>query len=242
MPEPRPFDIDPSRTALIVVDMQNDFVRVGAPLEVPEARATIEPIRRTVELFRRLQRPIIFTRFIAGPKETLLWKWSPQLRPPVNCCRPGFPRRYEDADGELDCIAVIDELAVQPGDYIVDKYWYGAFFHTNLRDILLCEHVDTAVVCGTVTQICVEETARESFHEGLKTVVLSDCVSSYDAALHAATLKNFALKFGRVLDSAALAVEMGQPTGPAASGGAGLSVPAGPLPKSRNPSEPGCRP
>jgi nicotinamidase-related amidase len=219
MPESRPFDIDPSRTALIVVDMQNDFVRVGAPLEVPDARATIGPIRRTIDLFRRLGRPIVFTRFIAGPKETLLWKWSPELRPPVNCCRPGFLRRYEDTDRELDCIAVIDELTVEPGDYVVDKYWYGAFFRTNLYDILLSEHVDTTVVCGTVTQICVEETARESFHQGLKTVVLSDCVSSYDPGMHSATLKNFALKFGRVLDSRALEVEMGRPAGPAASGG-----------------------
>ena len=198
--------------------MQNDFVRVGAPLEVPDARATIEPIRRTIELFRRLQRPIVFTRFVAGPKETLLWKWSPQLRPPVNCCQPGFLRRYQDTDRELDCIAVINELTVEPGDYVVDKYWYGAFFHTNLYDILLSEHVDATVVCGTVTQICVEETARESFHHGLKTVVLSDCVSSYDLGMHAATLKNFASKFGRVLDSRELAVEMGQPVRPASSG------------------------
>ena len=208
MSESPPFDIDPSRTALIVVDMQNDFVRVGAPLEVPDARDTIQPIRSTIDLFHRLQRPVVFTRFIAGPKETLLWKWSPELRPPVNCCKPGFLRRYGDAEGELNCIAVIDELPVEPGDYVVDKYWYGAFFRTNLHDILLSEHVDTTVVCGTVTQICVEETARESFHLGLKTVVLSDCVSSYDPGMHAATLKNFSLKFGRVLESKALSVEL----------------------------------
>jgi nicotinamidase-related amidase len=209
MSESLPFEIDPSRSALIVVDMQNDFVRVGAPLEVPDARDTIEPIRRTIELFRRLGRPIVFTRFIAGPKETLLWKWSPEIRPPVNCCKPGFMRRYGDAGGELDCIAVIDELRVEPGDYVVDKYWYGAFFRTNLHDILLSEHVDTVAVCGTVTQICVEETARQAFHLGLKTVMLSDGVSSYDPEIHAATLKNFARKFGMVLDSKALAAMMG---------------------------------
>lgn len=205
----RPFDIDPSRTALIVVDMQNDFVRVGAPLEVPEARATIEPIRATIALFRRLGRPIVFTRYIAGPKETLLWKWSPQLREPVCGCKPGFRRRYADVEHELDCIAVIDELPVHPGDYVVDKYWYGAFFRTNLHDILLTEHVDTIAVCGTVTQICVEETAREAFHLGLKTVVLGDCVSSFDSGMHAATLKNFAQKFGRVMDARSFAAEMG---------------------------------
>lgn len=204
----RPFDIVPSSAALVVVDMQNDFVRVGAPLEVPDARATIEPIRSTIALCRRLGRPIIFTRYIAGPKETLLWKWSPQLREPVCSCKPGFLRRYPDVGRELDCVAVIDELPVRPGDYVVDKYWYGAFFRTNLHDILLVEHVDTIAVCGTVTQVCVEETAREAFHLGLKTVVLSDCVSSFDPGLHAATLKNFAMKFGRVMDARSFAAEM----------------------------------
>jgi nicotinamidase-related amidase len=120
MSENRPFGVEPSRSALLVVDMQNDFVRAGAPLEVPDARATIETIRAVIEQFRRHRRPVVFTRFIAGPKETLLWTWSPQLRPPVCCCKPGFMRRYEDVDRQLDCVAVIDELPVQPGDYVVD--------------------------------------------------------------------------------------------------------------------------
>lgn len=208
MPDNRPFVVEASRTALVVVDMQNDFVRAGAPLEVPDARATIAPLRATIDLFRRLRRPIVFTRYLAGPKETLLWKWSPQLRPPTYCCKPGHLRRYADADRELDCVAVIDELSVLPGDYVVDKYWYGSFFRTNLHDVLIGEHVDTVIVTGTVTQICVEETAREAFHLGLQTVILGDCVSSFDPAMHAATLKNFAMKFGRVMDSRSLAAEM----------------------------------
>jgi nicotinamidase-related amidase len=59
------------------------------------------------------------------------------------------------------------------------------------------------VIAGTVTQICVEETGRQSFHHGYQTVLLSDAVSSFDPQLHAATLKNFAMKFGLVMDSAA---------------------------------------
>lgn len=208
MPDVRTFPIRSATAALIVVDMQNDFVRVGAPLEVPDSRATIAPIRDTIALFRRLGRPVIFTRFIAGPEETLLWTWSPELRPPVSCCRPGHRRTYGDAKGELDCVAVIDELPVQPGDYVVDKYGYGAFHRTNLTDILRAVRADTVVVCGTVTQICVEETARQAFHEGLKTVVLSDGVSSFDPAMHAATLKNLAHKFGRVMDARTLAAEI----------------------------------
>ncbi|MGO9410329.1 MAG: cysteine hydrolase family protein [Spirochaetia bacterium] len=197
-----PFDVRLNSAAFVVVDMQNDFVRVGAPLEVPDARVTIGPIKAVLGKFRQSGRPVVFTRFLATPKETLVWKWSPQLAPPTNCCHKGFRRMYSDIKAERECVAVIDELAPLSTEYIVDKYGYGAFFRTNLEDILRAERADTVIVCGTVTQICVEETARESFHHGFKTVMLSDGVSSFDAVLQHATLKNFGMKFGAVMDSA----------------------------------------
>jgi nicotinamidase-related amidase len=94
---------------------------------------------------------------------------------------------------------VIDEISPQPGDHIVDKYGYGAFHNTNLEDTLRSLGVESLVITGTVTQICVEETGREAFHRGYKTTLVSDAISSYMPDLHAATLKNFALKFGWVL-------------------------------------------
>lgn len=206
---PQPFQVRLSSAAFLIVDMQNDFVRVGAPLEVPDTRRTIAPIREVARAFRGAGRPVIYTRFVAGPEETLVWKWSPQIRPPVNCCRIGFRRHYPELNAERECIAVIDELAPEPGDAVVDKYGYGAFFRTNLVDILASRAVDTVVIAGTVTQICVEETGRESFHHGYRTVLLSDAVSSFDRELHDATLKNFAMKFGRVLDGAGFLREAG---------------------------------
>jgi len=196
-----PFALDLRTSAFIIVDMQNDFVRVGAPLEVPDTRATIAPIKDVTRLFREAGRPVIYTRFVTGEKETLLWTWSPQIRPPVCCCRLGFRRRYEELGAERECMAVIDELEVRSGDHVVDKYWYGAFQRTNLLDILQAEGVDTVLLAGTVTQICVEETARGAFHNGLKTVVLRDCVSSFAPDLQEACLKNHAMKFGMVLGS-----------------------------------------
>lgn len=196
-----PFQIRLGSSAFVIVDMQNDFVRVGAPLEVPDAWATIAPIRKVLERFRAARRPVVFTRFVATPQETLLWKWSPQIYPPVNCCHRGFRRLYADVKSERECIAVIDELVPRPEEHVVDKFGYGAFFHTNLEDILRAERADTVVIAGTVTQICVEETARESFHHGFKTIVLSDGVSSFDPELHRAMLRNFSMKFGMVVDS-----------------------------------------
>jgi nicotinamidase-related amidase len=96
---------------------------------------------------------------------------------------------------------VIDELAPEAGEYLVEKYCYGAFHGTELLQTLQFLAVETLVVTGTVTQICVEETGRQAFHYGYPTTMVSDAVSSFDAELHAATLKNFAGKFGWVASS-----------------------------------------
>ena len=187
--------------ALLVVDMQNDFVRAGAPLEVPDARATIPAQQRLLEHFRTQGLPIVYTRFLSYEADNLLWLWSPQCHPDSRACWPGHLRSYDDADGLLDCAAVIDELAPAPNDLVIDKYGYGAFHGTDLDDLLRAKDVGSLVVTGTVTQICVEESAREALHHGYRTTVVADAVSSYVPDLHAATLKNFALKFGWVADT-----------------------------------------
>jgi nicotinamidase-related amidase len=193
------FELGRSSPALVVVDMQNDFVRMGAPLEVPDARDTIPANRRLIEAFRAARRPVVFTRFLAGPERTLMWNWSPELAPPTCCCWPGVRRSYGDVEGELECTAVIDELAPLPGEPQVEKYGYDAFHRTNLTDVLHARGVDTVVVTGTVTQVCVEDTARAAFHEGFQTIVVADAVSSFDAELHRATLRNIELKYGVVM-------------------------------------------
>lgn len=203
-----PFALEAARSALVVVDMQNDFVRVGAPQEVPDARATIPVIRSLIDRYRDLGQLVVFTRFLAGPRETLMWTWSPELAPPQRSCWPGVMRGYADIDGEREGPAVIDELAPRPTDIVIDKYGYGAFHRTRLHDVLLASHLHTVVVAGTVTQICVDETIRGAFELGLRAVLVSDGVSSFDPALHDATIRNVAMKFGRVMSSAQLLDEL----------------------------------
>lgn len=202
------FQPDLQRVALVVVDMQNDFVRAGAPLEVPEARATIPVIRDLVERFRRRGRPVVFTRFIAGPKRTLMWNWSPMIAAPEKCCWRNHKRYYADVDRELECAAVIDELPAEPVDYVVDKYGYDAFHNTNLIDILAAEDCNTILLTGTVTHICVHDTAVGAFHHGVRVITVSDAVSSYLPDLHAGTLLNLSRKYGWVKTSAEIVAEM----------------------------------
>jgi nicotinamidase-related amidase len=184
--------------ALLVVDMQNDFVRTGAPLEVPDARATIAATQRLLAAFRERGLPVIYTRFLSLQDDNLLWRWSPQCHPATRACWPDHRRSYDDVEGARPCADVIDELAPAAGDPIVDKVGYGSFHGTDLDARLRALGVRSLVVTGTVTQICVEETAREAFHHGYATTIVEDAVSSFAPDLHAATLRNFAMKFGWV--------------------------------------------
>jgi nicotinamidase-related amidase len=190
--------IQPSKTALIIVDMQNDFVRVNAPLEVPTSRDTIAAQQSLIKVFRQRNLPVVFTKFISHPHYYLLWEWSPQCKPPTKCCWKNHQRKYEDINATRECTDIIDELKPLPGDLVIEKSGYGAFHETTLAEKLLSLGVDSLVITGTVTQICVEETAREAFHYGFKTTIARDGVSSFADDLHQATLKNFAMKFGWV--------------------------------------------
>lgn len=192
-----PFPLEPERQALLVVDMQNDFVRPGAPQEVPDARTSIPVIAELLDAFRTAGRPVVFTRFSAGPQRTLLWNWSPQCGPELRSCWPGVSRVYDDGE-ELVGHGVVPELQPLDGETVVDKYGYGSFHNTMLEDVLRARAATQVVAVGTVTQICVEETVREGFHRGLEMVMVRDAVSSFDPELHRATLRNIAMKFGRV--------------------------------------------
>lgn len=189
------------RPALLIVDMQNDFVRSGAPMEVADARRTIAPIVSLISAFRQRDLPVVFTRFLANTSPDLMWLWSPQCWPDTKCCWPDHRRQYDDRDVPLQCADVIDELAPEPGDTIIDKFGYGAFHETDLHDRLNGLGIRSLLIGGTVTQICVEETAREAFHHGYRTTIAKDAVSSFASDLHAAALKNFAMKFGWVTES-----------------------------------------
>jgi nicotinamidase-related amidase len=176
---------------------------------VPDARATFDAHLRLLAAFRAIGAPVVYTRFLATAERSLLWRWSPQCAPPVRCCHRGVARTYTDAEGALECTDVVAELAPAPGDLIIDKFGYGAFHGTPLSDLLRQRGIGSLVITGTVTQICVEETAREAFHHGFATTVVSDAVSSFAPDLHAATLKNFAMKFGWVDTSDAVAAALG---------------------------------
>ena len=195
------------RPALLVIDMQNDFVRPGAPLEVPSARDTIPVISGLIEKFRRKGLPVIYTRYIADDLYQPLaarFGWIARLRPPVNACVPGHRRHYPDLGEMRGAIDVIDELAPLAGEEIVDKIYYSAFHRTDLEERLRGQGVDSLAIVGTITEMCVEDTARHAVHYGYPTVLVSDGLSSNTPRQHEATLEAFERNYGWVMPAADL--------------------------------------
>ncbi len=199
-----PFPLAAGRAALLVVDLQNDFVRAGAPQEVPEARASLPLVAGLIAATRRAGRPVLYTRYTAGPVGTHQAWFSPECGPEQRSCWRGVERAYDDVAAHRFGHDVVDELTPAAGEVVVDKYGYGSFHNTLLDDALRAVHVSQVWVVGTVTQICVEQTVREGFARGYEMVVAADGVSSFAADLHAATLKNLAHKFALVVPTAEL--------------------------------------
>ena len=189
--------IDFEKAAILVIDLQNDFVRQGAPMEVVDARLSLLKVDQLITAARKKELPIIYTKFTTGPQKTLIWDWSPQIQE-FGACKRGLKRTYADISGSRLCSEVVDEIAPKPEDYIIEKYGYSAFKNTALKDILLSEGVTSLIVVGTVTQICVADTVHDAFSLGYKVLVVSDLVTSFMTDLQDAFVKNFAMKFGWV--------------------------------------------
>lgn len=197
----RTFEIKKEKTALVIVDLQNDFIRQDAPMLVENALETVPANQKLLAFARKTGIPVIFTKFVSGKTPTLLWNWSPETETHKNC-RRGHERYYPDIDRTVQCSDVIDELQpILPEDYVIEKYNYSSFRNTSLIDILHSEDRDTVIVTGTVTQICVEDTVHDGFAEGFKMIVPSDCVSTWDPIQQKASLENIAHKYGMVMSS-----------------------------------------
>lgn len=195
---------DAQRPALLVIDMQNDFVRRGAPMHVPTAQQTVPVIARLIASFRDRGYPIVFTRYVACDAYRHMASRLPWLRlleAPVHACTPGFLRAYEDVDRLCDSAAMIDEFKPLPGETVIDKVYFSAFHGTDLERRLRDLEVDGLIVTGTITEMCVEDTARHAVHFGFPTVLVHDAVSSADPEGEAACLRAFARNYGWVMDS-----------------------------------------
>lgn len=189
-------EFERDKCALLVIDMQNDFVREGAIMEVPEARRQIPQIQKLIACCRELNVPVIYTMHALNPNLCPLEvKKLPLLQ------REGM---REGTGG----IQIIDELAPLPNDIIIKKRRFSAFYNTELETVLKnirgWGQIDTVIICGTVTNVCCESTARDAFFRDYLVIFGSDVNSALDETSHNATLQNIEKFFGRVMESEAI--------------------------------------
>ena len=204
---PAPFSFDPDSTALIVIDMQRDFLLPGGFGEslgndVSQLRRTIAPLSAFLAKWRAAGLPVIHTR------EGHL----PDLSdcPPAKLARGGIGER-----GAFGRILIrgeyghdlIDELQPVPGESVVDKPGKGAFYATGLQDLLEQGGIKSLLVAGVTTEVCVHTTVREANDRGYECLVLADCVGSYFPEFQRVGLQMIAAQggiFGWVADSTAV--------------------------------------
>ena len=209
-----PFTLEREKAALIVVDLQNEFVRDGGLIQVKDAKATLDTNKKLVEFFRKNGMPVVYT------KMSLQYDWALPMkmikitepdRIKGNALLPGHKRYFADVGRELDVTDIIEEVYPEKGDHIINKNWFDAFNGTSLGPLLHGLYIEYVLVTGTVTHICVESTAKGAFNHGYFTVIVSDGVSSF-APEHFINemLNQFVKLWGRVMTSVEVMQELSQ--------------------------------
>src|SRR6202162_5739255 len=190
--EPTPLAINFDKTALIIIDMQRDFLEpggFGAALgnDVSRLQAAIAPCRDVLEAARRRGLLIIHTR--EGHRPDL------SDAPPLKVER-GDPALRIGAPGPMGRILIrgepghdiIPELYPIAGEPVIDKPGKGAFYATGLGQLLADKGIENLLVCGVTTEVCVNTTVREANDRGYRCIVLADCCASYFPEFHASGL------------------------------------------------------
>jgi nicotinamidase-related amidase len=190
---PYDFEFEPARTALLVIDMQRDFLEPGGFGEqlgndVARLRAVIPPLERVLAMTRAAGLRVIHTR--------------EGHRPDLSDCPPsklgrGRPALRIGDRGPMGRILVrgsaghdiVPELSPDEGEVVVDKPGKGAFYATDLGPILDNAGIRSLVVTGVTTEVCVSTTVREANDRGYECLVLDDCVGSYFPEFHVETLR-----------------------------------------------------
>jgi nicotinamidase-related amidase len=206
--EPEPIAVDWKRTAILVIDMQRDFLEPGGFGEslgndVSLLQKPVKPIRSLLDAARKNGIFIIHTR--EGHRPDL----SDAPRAKVE---RGAPSLRIGAKGPMGRILIrgeagqdiVPELYPQAGEPVIDKPGKGAFFATELHPMLTYRNIEALIVCGVTTEVCVHTTVREANDRGYKCIVPGDCCGSYFPEFHEVGLRMIKAQggiFGWVSDS-----------------------------------------
>lgn len=181
---------------LLIIDMQNDFIAEGAPIECPGGRDIIPNIRAMKDWANKNDVPIIYTQE-AHRKQKVDFGLELERSEPEHC--------VEGSKG----IEIVPQLTPDDSDYVVIKRRYSAYYQTDFEILLKGLKKNVVLICGAATNVCVYATALETQQRDMYAVVLQDCVAGTSVELHEAFLKNIDYVIGDVVDSGELRAAWG---------------------------------
>ncbi len=170
-------------TALLVLDMQDYFIKEESHAFIPDGQTIIKNIKSTISMFRKYNSPIIFTKHALNNNnnDDIQHKW---WKEPLVENNPATK--------------IIDDFVIQD-DIIITKEKYSAFRNTNLLQILNQKKISSLAITGVMTHLCCETTARDGFMENFWIYFLMDSVATYNIQLHEASLVTLSHGFATVL-------------------------------------------
>jgi ureidoacrylate peracid hydrolase len=191
--------LDPAHTAVMVIDMQNDFcaeqgyVERVVGKETSACRAVVPAIMDLVAAARERQVPVFWIKA----------NYDPERLP------EGMLAKQREKSSEICCGSgswggEFYGVTAAPGEAVIEKNCYSAFVGTDVEKRLRDRGIRTLVFAGVQTNVCVESSLRDAVCRNFHAVLAGDCVASHTAPLHEATLKNVQFLFGDVLDRAAI--------------------------------------
>ena len=198
-----------TKSALIIIDMQRDFLDAGG--YAANAGMDITALRKPIPNIAQLLS-------IAREKEMLIVHTREGHRPDMSDCPPAKLARSRNAGAEIGRMGplgrllirgeighdIINELKPIVGEPVIDKPGYGAFHQTDLAHILANHDISHLYICGVTTEVCVHSTLREAVDRGFECVLVGDACGSAHADLHAAAIQMVAVEggiFGRAMDT-----------------------------------------
>lgn len=198
--------VDPAKTVMIVVDMQNDFVAEGAKLQSAQAAAMVPKLAQTLKACREKGIRIIYTAHVHRRDGSDMGLFD-DLYPPV----ADGSSLVEGSSGA----EIFKDLAPAPGEHVIKKHRYSGFYGTDMDIILREWGITTVIISGTTTENCCHATARDALFNNYKVAFLSDATGTFDypdvgqgamsaAEVHRATLTILAFSTAHVMTTAEL--------------------------------------
>jgi len=181
-------------SALLVVDMQRFFLDAASPTFTCGGVAILPRVKSLLDAFRRAERPVIFSQHVHHPGDfdsgIMGWWWQGK-------CLEGSP------ESEIH-----PELTPLPGEKVVPKHRYSAFYNTDLETVLRCLKLEDIVIAGVMTNMCCESTARDAYYRDYRVFLPADGSGSINEEMHLASLLNLAFGFAYVTTCDAIAAQL----------------------------------